>query len=243
MNNSLKKIGIINSIILFLIPGILFWVHLSWSIPLLTSIFNLSIYAAWLIIGSFFLFMPLFILTLVLLKFDGYSLNWKTISERLRIKTITKKESLWIIFGLLIAAAFVGIFILIISILPLGIDLAELKDISPIEAQKLMDNEFLLIILLPVLFFFNYVGEEILWRGYILPRQEVSLGKYAWIFNGVLHGVFHLSFGVLTNIIAIPIYLMIPFVTYKTKNTTTAIIIHFLLGAPIQILVVFGIIT
>jgi len=243
MKNSLQKIGIINSILLFLIPGILFWIHLNWFIPLLTDILNLSVYAAWLIVGSFLLFMPLFIITLVLLKFDGYSLDWKTISERLRIRKITKRDWLWIVLGLLVAAVLVGIIILIISILPLGIDILELKGISPIEAQQLMDNEYLFIILLPVLFFFNYVGEEILWRGYILPRQEVSLGKYAWILNGVLHGVFHLSFGLLTNIIAIPIYLMIPFVTHKTKNTSTAIIIHFILGAPMQILVVFGIIS
>lgn len=201
MKNSLQKIGLINSILLFLIPGILFWIHLNWSIPLLTNILNLSVYAVWLIIGSFFLFMPLFILTLVLLKFDGYSLDWKTISERLRIKKVTKRDWLWIVFGLLVAGAFVGIILLILSISPLGIDIAELKEISPIEAQQLMDNEYLFIILLPVLFFFNYVGEEILWRGYILPRQEVSLEKYAWILNGVLHGVFHLSFGLLTNII------------------------------------------
>lgn len=242
MTNQPKKLGIISSVFLFLLPGILFWVHLNWSIPLLISVFQLSAYAAWLIIGSFFLFLPIFVITFVLMKTDGYSLDWKTIFERLKIKKITKKDWLWIIFGLLIASACVGLITFLITILPLGINILELKEVSPIEAQQLIGNERLFLLLLPILFFFNYVGEEILWRGYILPRQEVSFGKYAWILNGALHGVFHLSFGVLTNIIAIPVYLMIPLVTYKTQNTSTAIVIHFLLGAPMQILVVLGII-
>ena len=39
------------------------------------------------------------------------------------------------------------------------------------------------------------MGEEILWRGVILPRQEVSFGKYAWIIHGFGWGLFHIAFG------------------------------------------------
>ena len=241
MPNSPQKIGIIESVLLFLIPGILFWIHLNWTVPLITNVFQLSVYAAWLIIGSFLLFFPIFILAIVLMKMDGYSLDWTTIFKRLRIKKVTKSDWLWIVLGLLVTFSIVGVIIFMLVVLPLGINISELKEISPIEAQQLMGNERFFLVLLPFLFFFNYVGEEILWRGYILPRQEVSYGKYAWVINGVLHGVFHLPFGMLTHIIAIPIYLLIPFITYKTKNTTTAIIIHFLLGAPMQILLALGI--
>ena len=129
------------------------------------------------------------------------------------------------------------------AIMPLGIDIDDLKKISPVEPERLAGRERLFLLLLPLFFFFNYVGEEILWRGYILPRQEVASGKYAWIFNGVLHGVFHLSFGLLVNIVALPLLLMVPLVTYKTRNTSTAIVIHFIMGAPMQIMVVFGIIS
>ena len=243
MKKSIKKIGVFYSIMLFLVPGIIFWVHLNQTIPLLTRVFGLSAYAAWLISGTFLLFFPLFFLTLVLMKTDGYSLDRKTVLERLRIKRITKNDWLWIITGFIVALLLVGLIDSMLVIMPLGIDIDDLKNISPIEPERLAGREHFFLLLLPVFFFFNYVGEEMLWRGYILPRQEVALGKYAWIFNGVLHGVFHLSFGLLVNIVALPLLLLVPLVTYKTRNTSTAIVIHFIMGAPMQILVVFGIIS
>ncbi len=243
MMYSPKKIGIIYSILLFLIPGIIFWVHLNHTIPLFTMVFKLSAYAAWLISGTFLLFLPLFILTLVLMKTDGYALDRKTVFERLRIKRISGNDWLWIITGFIVASLMIGLIVLILAILPLGIAISDLKNISPIEPGRLAGRESFFLLLLPLFFFFNYVGEEILWRGYILPRQEVTMGKYAWIFNGLLHGVFHLSFGLLVNIVALPMLLLVPFVTYKTRNTSAAIVIHFIMGAPMQILVVFGIIS
>jgi hypothetical protein len=32
----------------------------------------------------------------------------------------------------------------------------------------------------------NIVGEEFVWRGVVLPRQEVAFGGRAWLVNGVL---------------------------------------------------------
>jgi membrane protease YdiL (CAAX protease family) len=48
---------------------------------------------------------------------------------------------------------------------------------------------------LPFFFFFNIVGEELWWRGFILPRQEPVFGRRTWVLQGVLHGFFHFSFG------------------------------------------------
>jgi membrane protease YdiL (CAAX protease family) len=31
----------------------------------------------------------------------------------------------------------------------------------------------------------NIMGEEILWRGTMLPRQELAFGKWAWLFHGI----------------------------------------------------------
>jgi len=243
MDNSIKRIGFINSFFLFLIPGLLFWLHMKWTVPFLANIWPLSSYATWLIVGTFFLFLPLFILTLVLMKIDGFILNKKNILRRLRIKKMKSKDWAWIFGGLLIAALLAGGIAYFLTILPLGITLSDLKDISPIEASSLVGMERFLLLLLPVFFFFNYVGEEILWRGYILPRQELTFGGYAWLINGLLHVIFHIGFGIIAMIIAIPIFLMISFVAYKTKNTTTAIIIHALIGAPMQIMAALGFIS
>ncbi len=240
MQKAVKPIGIVQATMLFFLPGLLFWVHLTWSVPYVASIGRLGTYAAWVIVGTFFLFVPLFLLALYLLKKDNYRLDWHTIASRLRISKPNKTDWQWIFFGLFTAVVLIGGIIALLVVLPLNIDVSRLKEISPIETQPLIGRERFIFLLLPVFFFFNYVGEEILWRGYILPRQEVALGQHAWVINGVLHGVFHLSFGILTLVVTLPFLLLIPFVVYKTKNTTTAIILHALVGAPMQIFVSLG---
>ena len=239
----MKRIGIGYSILLFLIPGILFWIHLNWTMSFFTNLLQWSNYAAWIIIGTLFLFMPLFLFTLLLMKKDGYKLELESVLCRLRIKKMTRSDWFWTGSSLLSAIAIAGLIVLILVLSSLDIDASALEEISPIKTNKLVGAEQYIMLLLPLFFFFNYVGEEMLWRGYVLPRQEITFGKYAWIFNGFLHALFHLPFGLLTHVVSIPIYLVMPFVVYKTRNTTTAIIIHALLGAPIQILVALGVVS
>jgi len=44
-----------------------------------------------------------------------------------------------------------------------------------------------------VLSIFNAVlGEELLFRGVLLPRMKGAFGKYDWVANGVLFSVYHL---------------------------------------------------
>jgi membrane protease YdiL (CAAX protease family) len=40
----------------------------------------------------------------------------------------------------------------------------------------------------------NILGEEFLWRGLMLTRQEVVFGKYTWLVHDWL-GIFHIAFG------------------------------------------------
>jgi membrane protease YdiL (CAAX protease family) len=94
-----------------------------------------------------------------------------------------------------------------------------------------------------VFFFFNYVGEEILWRGYILPRQmKASYGKYAVVINALFHCVYHFAFGIQPLIMMFPMMILMPLIVAKTKNTWTSIVVHALIGAPSQIMIIWGII-
>ena len=38
----------------------------------------------------------------------------------------------------------------------------------------------------------NIGGEELWWRGYVLPRQELAFGSSAWVIHGICWSVFHL---------------------------------------------------
>jgi membrane protease YdiL (CAAX protease family) len=40
----------------------------------------------------------------------------------------------------------------------------------------------------------NIVGEEFWWRGYVLPRQELAHGRWAWLVHGILWTLFHAPF-------------------------------------------------
>jgi membrane protease YdiL (CAAX protease family) len=80
-----------------------------------------------------------------------------------------------------------------------------------------------------VQYLFNVFGEELWWRGYILPKQELSLGTRAWLANGLLWDLFHWFF--YWNLIPLlPSCLALAWLTQRTKNTWTAIIGHGILN-------------
>lgn len=103
-------------------------------------------------------------------------------------------------------------------------------------------NERFLLLVWLVMFFFNIFGEELMWRGYILPRQEIGLGKNAWIFNALLWILFHICFGIQLMILLIPIMFILPYAVQKTKNTVVGIYIHALVNGPSFIMVSLGVI-
>jgi membrane protease YdiL (CAAX protease family) len=81
------------------------------------------------------------------------------------------------------------------------------------------------------LFISNVVGEEVCWRGYVLPRQEVALGRNAWLLNGMMWCLFHWSFGWPVMLILLPIALLLPWIVQRRRNTWIGMIIHALFNA------------
>ena len=82
------------------------------------------------------------------------------------------------------------------------------------------------------------IGEEIVWRGYVLPGQEVQFGRYAWLINGLLWNLpFHLY--TIHNVISdMPLFFILPFLVQLQKNTWLGIAIHaFLVSLALIILV------
>jgi len=116
----------------------------------------------------------------------------------------------------------------------LGQFVYEIVDFLPPDADIPLTN----IPYLLVVFVMNILSEELLWRGYILPRQELMHGRFAWIVNGILWSLFHIF-----KWWAVPLLLlkqwMLRFVAQRAKNTTPAFLIHLTsngLGIPLSIL-------
>jgi membrane protease YdiL (CAAX protease family) len=161
-------------------------------------------------------FIGLFFATILALRVEGWPLSWTSIKERLRIKRMDSTAWKWTLPFL--------VFYLVLGFLLniLAQFVYEQLGFWPPDADiPLTHIPYLLIV-----FCANVFTEEFWWRGYILPRQELEHGKSAWIVNGILWSLFHLF-----KWWAVPFMLlkhwMLPFVVQRTKNTTPAILIHF----------------
>ena len=77
-----------------------------------------------------------------------------------------------------------------------------------------------------LLFFFNIFGEELYWRGVLLPRQELVHGRTTWLIHGLMWHLFHLPIYPWYLLAGLPLTLTISFVAHKTGNTWTTIILH-----------------
>src|SRR5262249_49831423 len=81
------------------------------------------------------------------------------------------------------------------------------------------------------LFVTNILGEELCWRGYVLPRQEAAFGRAACLANGIPWCLFHRSFGWPILVMLLPITLLLPWIVQRRRNTWVGIIIHAVFNA------------
>jgi membrane protease YdiL (CAAX protease family) len=74
----------------------------------------------------------------------------------------------------------------------------------------------------------NIGGEELWWRGYVLPRQELAFGRTAWVLHGICWSAFHLFIQpTLWDTVRMPITgVALSFVAQRTKSTWPGIIGH-----------------
>jgi len=96
-----------------------------------------------------------------------------------------------------------------------------------------------------VMLFFNIVGEELWWRGYILPRQELSHGKWTWLLHGGLWTLFH-AFKYWDMLGLLPVCLIISFAAQRMKNNWPVFIAHYMfngLGIVVVLAGVLGILA
>ena len=91
----------------------------------------------------------------------------------------------------------------------------------------------------------NILGEELWWRGYILPRQEVANGAWAWVVNGTLWAAFHIFYhSTLFSFVAmLPGTLALAFVAQRSRNTWPGIIGHTVMNGAIPVMLLRGILS
>ena len=73
--------------------------------------------------------------------------------------------------------------------------------------------------------FNTILGEEFIFRGVLLPRMEGVFGRWSWVANGVLFGIYHvhLPWGMLDSILTGLLY---TYPAYRYRSTWMSIILH-----------------
>jgi uncharacterized protein len=137
-----------------------------------------------------------FVLVAVLISREQHSFRWSTLREALWLRSPRSPRSgrvggrVWLVLIPLILAF--GAEGLVLPTFYSG-DRDFGSFIGSDAGQAFMKGAWGWYGILLVLFVFNTVlGEELLFRGYLLPRMNRAFGRGDWVANGVLFAAYHL---------------------------------------------------
>jgi membrane protease YdiL (CAAX protease family) len=238
METKLKKLGFLKSFAIYIPAAILMYCLAHYLIPYLTKVTGQETILIWFLVAGLGVFVPLVITGIIILNNEGYKFNKTTWIDRLRFRKITAKDLLWSMVGLILVAV-ISVGILKALELTLGT-----FDHSPafMSFEPLTEGRYWILLIWFPFWILNILGEEFLWRGVMLPRQEIVFGKYTWLVHGFGWGLFHVAFGWQLLITLIPIIFIQSYVVQKTKNSWNGVIIHGGLNGPSFIAICFGLI-
>ena len=181
-------------------------------------------------------FVILFVLAIIFYLLEGNPISWGFFKSRYRLHAVKGRTWIWVAclfafgmalpLGLSFTAKWLASFPIFTppSFLP--------SEVNPLKAAipdtfmgTSVHGQWGYAVAYFLGWFFNIFGEKLLWRGFMLPRQEVIYGRWAWLIHGSLWTGWHFFWK--WNLISLlPITLGLSFVIQRTKNTTVAIIVH-----------------
>lgn len=175
------------------------------------------------------------VFTLILLYRESGTLRWSAVSERLWLTTPRSPQSgqprrklwWWLVPLLLVTALFeltvsgmvnriwVGLFPFLAE--PPLYSLAGLLNTPEARAQLVGAWGLWLLFVLSALFN-TFLGEELLFRGLLLPRMAGRFGRWDWVANGLLFGLYHLHqpWGILNSAVKGMLFLALPSRTFRS---------------------------
>ena len=235
-SNRVPPLGLISSTFLFGAAALLLYVVTHGLIPTLAARTSIEPVLLWFLLAGLCVFLPLVIAALVLLLREAPPGRWGR--DRLRFRPLMRTDWLWSlgalgVIGLLSALSLAALEMLFTEV-QLHPSFMSMDPLSP-------GRYWILAVWLPF-WILNILGEEVLWRGVLLPRQEVALGHWAWTVNGAGWFLFHLAFGPVLLLTLWPITFILPYVVQRTQNSWTGVLIHAGLNGPGFVAVAFGLV-
>jgi membrane protease YdiL (CAAX protease family) len=184
-----------------------------------------------------------FALSMIIVRQEEGDLSWATLKRRLRLnaprdpKTGDRRHMLWlwvvpaiagiVLLEVVLASAVDGIWLSVFPFLaePPGYDFGALFE-SPETLERLVGAWWFLALFAVSAIFNSVLGEEFLFRGVLLPKMEGVFGRWSWVANGALFGLYHLHqpWGILTNVLSEIFFKSLP--AWRFRSTWLSIIVH-----------------
>ncbi len=145
-----------------------------------------------------------FIVSLAIVYHELGTLRWSAIRQRTWLQTPhdpktgrPKRKLFWwllpaLLFSFLVQMALAGYLDAPIAWLFPALHPAPFMDISQLANLDLKGQWWILGITLTNLALNYFLGEEFLFRGILLPKMRGVFGRYDWVANAVLFGLYHL---------------------------------------------------
>lgn len=171
-----------------------------------------------------------FLLVAVLVAREQRTLRWSVVRRALWLQSPRSPRSgrrggrLWLLLiPLTLAYAAAGL-------LTLGLGVPESRDLTVFvegdAGQSFLSGNWPWFALTLVMMLFNTVlGEELLFRGFLLPRMNGAFGRGDWLANGVLFAAYHLHVPwVMPSALLDSFFLAFP--TKRYRSAWTGIAVH-----------------
>lgn len=194
--------------------------------------------------------MALFLIAaLVAYRLEGNPVGWRHVSQRYRLRKMDRADWLWaaivllVALGLYFGLSFTAVWLARVPLLAPHPSFHPEFGPRPMEAHvpgKLMGmplrGQWWVAVLFLMGWVLNILGEELWFRGYILPRQELALGNAAWIANGIMFSLNHI-WQPWNLLVILPGAMVGAYVVQRRRNTWILILMHAISNASLVILV------
>jgi membrane protease YdiL (CAAX protease family) len=176
---------------------------------------------------------------------EGRRLAWRDFRDRVRLGTLDRRGAAW---SLALTVAGVGLYLgashLVDALLPeaafpevVGKVLGDSSTFlgTPMKgAWWLLGAWFLFYVA-------NVAGEELWFRGIVLPRQELAFGRSTWAIHGGLWAAWHAGLFPADALVILPEALAYGWVCQRSRSLWPTLVAHAVLNALAAIRIVTGI--
>ena len=236
MKNETKPLGLPASLLIFGLAAMILLFETHFLIPHFSELTGLDPVIFWFIIAGLGMFLPLLILAYLMLNKEGVFISKQSWQDRLRFKRMSKTDWLWTLGGVILIGA--GSVVILTA---LEHFVGQVNNHPPFMSfEPLTPGRYWILFLWFPYWILNIMGEEILWRGVILPRQEAAFGNYAWLVHGLCWGIFHIAFGPQLLLTLLPILFIQSYIVQRRQNSWIGVVIHAVINGPSFIAISFG---